>query len=126
MTPSAQDKLGTLLRMLSSDKDGEVVAAASAIVRTLKAEGLDIHSFADALCRPAPRTDTEARSASREAAHDIDWYSVACEGDAHGDLLTPREQQFGSDMVTWTARRAPTKKQQAWLLAIFNRMRRRG
>jgi hypothetical protein len=123
MTPSAQDKVGRLLRMLSSDKDGEVVAA-SAIMRTLKAEGLDIHSFADALC--PPRAETKARSASREAADDIDWYNVACECDAHGDLLTAGEQQFVSDMVTWTARRTPTEKQQAWLLAIFNRVRRRG
>jgi hypothetical protein len=123
MTPSAQDKLGKLLRMLSSDKDGEVLAATAAIKRTLPTEGLDIHSFADALCRPAPRAET-SRSAPYEPADDIDWHSVACECDAHGDLLTARE--FVSDMVTWTARRTPTEKQQAWLLAIFNRVRRHG
>ena len=50
MTPSTQDRLGKLLRMLSSDKDGEVLAATAAIKRTLATEGLDIHSLADALC----------------------------------------------------------------------------
>ena len=41
-TPLEQ-KLGTFIRMLASERDGEVVAAARAIVRTLKAAGADIH-----------------------------------------------------------------------------------
>jgi hypothetical protein len=125
MTPAAQNKLSKLLRLLSSDKDGEVLAATAAIKRTLAAEGLDIHSFADAaLCRPEPRVETRARS--HETADETDWHSVACECDARSHILSEREQQFISDMVSWTARRAPTEKQQAWLLAIFNRVRRYG
>ncbi len=41
-------KVGKLLRLLSSDKDGEVVAATSALKRTLEAAGLDLHDLAGA------------------------------------------------------------------------------
>jgi hypothetical protein len=44
-TPLEQ-KLGTFIRMLASERDGEVVAAARAIVRTLKAAA-DIHVLAE-------------------------------------------------------------------------------
>ena len=37
------DKLGKLLRLLSSDRDGELVGTARAIVRTLDGAGLDLH-----------------------------------------------------------------------------------
>jgi hypothetical protein len=39
-------KLGQRIRMLSSDKDGEVVAAAHAILRLLASCGTDIHALA--------------------------------------------------------------------------------
>jgi hypothetical protein len=117
MTPAASDKLAKLVRLLSSDKDGEVLAAAAAIRRTLAAEGSDIHALADALCRrppppPAPRED--------------DWHSMACECQAHSERLSEREQGFVDDMVEWTAFREPTEKQQAWLLSIYRKVRRYG
>ena len=40
------DKVGKLIRMLSSSNDGEVVAAARALMRTLESEGSDIHDLA--------------------------------------------------------------------------------
>ena len=59
-------RLGKLIRLLSSDRPGEVVAAAGAINRALQAAGLDIHRLADVVERsplvpgqtpPAPRDD---------------------------------------------------------------------
>ena len=41
------DKLGKLLRLLGSDRDGEVVATARSIVRVLEGAGLDLHVLAD-------------------------------------------------------------------------------
>jgi hypothetical protein len=41
-------KVGKLLRLLASDKAGEVIAAASALQRTLAAAGLDWHDLAGA------------------------------------------------------------------------------
>jgi hypothetical protein len=120
MTPSAQ--LKKLVRLLSSDKDGEVLAASVAIKRTLATEGLDIHSLADALCQPTPRAEGKTQSAST-SAEDTDWHSVACECEAYGACLNLREQKFVTDMVAWTAGATPSERQQAWLLLIFNKVR---
>jgi hypothetical protein len=117
VTPAANNKLGKLIRMLSSDKDVEVLAAASAIKRTLAAEGSDIHALADALCRP----QLQHRPWHED---DNDWHSIACECQAHSERFSPREQDFVADMVAWTARAMPTDKQQAWLLSIHKRVRR--
>ena len=46
-------KLDKLLPLLASDKDGEVVAAARAVGRTLAAAGLDFHDLAAAVAAPA-------------------------------------------------------------------------
>lgn len=46
-------KLAKLLPVLSSDQDNEVVAAARAIDRVLRAAGLDWHTLAEAVSRPA-------------------------------------------------------------------------
>ena len=43
---SISGRLATFIRLLGSDKDGEVVAAAHAMVRTLNNFGLDIHDIA--------------------------------------------------------------------------------
>jgi hypothetical protein len=126
MTPLVQDRLGKLLRMLSSDKDGEVLAATAAIKRTLATEGLDIHSLADALCQPAPRAEAKAQRASNTdwtGDEDADWHSVACECEAHGAFLNLREQKFVSDMVAWTRHARPSERQRAWLLIILNKVR---
>ena len=130
MTPAANDKLGKLIRMLSSDKDGEVLAAASAIKRTLATEGSDIHALAGTLCRPQPSTSAQAqhRQEPRRPSHedDNDWHSISCECQAHSERFSPREQDFVADMVRWSAFRAPTEKQQAWLLSIHRRVGRHG
>ena len=47
-------KLEKLLPLLASDRDGEVVATAAAITRTLKRAGADWHDLAKALARTEP------------------------------------------------------------------------
>lgn len=42
------DKLGKMIRMLASDRDGDVIVAVHVIKRTLRSEGLDIHALAEA------------------------------------------------------------------------------
>jgi hypothetical protein len=49
-------KLRKLLPLLSSDKDGEVVATARAIERTLRSEGFDLHDLAAVVEREPERT----------------------------------------------------------------------
>ena len=53
-------KLGKMIRMLASDCDGDVIAAARAIKRSLRSEGLDIHELAKAIEEPNGGTLTEA------------------------------------------------------------------
>jgi hypothetical protein len=43
------DKLGQMIRVLASDRDGDVIVAAHAIKRTLRSEGLDIHALAEGI-----------------------------------------------------------------------------
>jgi hypothetical protein len=141
LTPIA-DKLGKLLRLLSSDRDGEVVGAARAIVRTLDGAGLDIHALAESLGINGKKfSEADAleiyqrgvkdgkRAAEGGGFHSMDeptWHEIACECAAHDDRLRDeRERQFVRDMVRRTVRGGePTEKQAHWLRAIYARVRR--
>jgi len=54
-SPQLRAKLAKLVRLLASPREGEALAAARAIERTLASEGGDIHDLADVLTGPAPR-----------------------------------------------------------------------
>jgi hypothetical protein len=54
-SPELLAKLAKLVRLLASPREGEALAAARAIERTLASEGGDIHDLADVLTGPAPR-----------------------------------------------------------------------
>lgn len=143
------DKLGKFIRLLKSNRDGEVVAAARAIVRTLEGAGADIHDLAESIgATPNGKKFTEADAreiyqrgvdAGRRAAtqarpvtfRNVDddgppWHAIACECAAHRDRLRDqREKDFVADMVRWTTRGGqPTEKQAKWLRSIYVRLRR--
>jgi hypothetical protein len=62
--PAIAPKLQRLIPMLATNHDGEVVATARAIGRTLQAAGLDWHDLAERLAAPtAPQSSTSTRSA---------------------------------------------------------------
>jgi hypothetical protein len=111
------DKLSKLVRMLTSDRDGEVVAAARSINRTLKSAGLDIHVLAAAI---------ERHGASYEMHNGPAWHSVACECAAHPEQLrSEKERAFIADMVVWTKLGGePTERQAHWLRSIYVRTTR--
>jgi hypothetical protein len=139
------DRIGKLIKMLSSPNDGEVVAAARAILRTLQAEGTDIHELA---ARIEGRKLSEAemqivydkafqdgKSAATAATGSASgfspvevptFYSMACEIQAKAnDRLSPKEQDFIEDMVRWCAHREPSEKQAKWLHSIYYKIGRR-
>ena len=67
------NKLAKLLPMLSSDQDGEVVGAARAIDRVLKAARLDWHALADIVSRSAaPSIDLSAFRGFTQTATALD------------------------------------------------------
>ena len=81
LTPIA-NKLGKLIRLLSSDRDGEVVSAARAISRTLDSEKLDIHALANVV------EGAEAPTSLAEPS----WHEIARECAAHRDQLRDYER----------------------------------
>jgi hypothetical protein len=54
ITPVTRKRLGPLIRLLGSDKDGEVLATVEAIKRTLASDGADLHDLAVAISQPPP------------------------------------------------------------------------
>lgn len=102
-------KLSKLILMLSSDVDGEIVAAARAIGRTLRADGHDWHDLAGLVARPA-QSPTFSPSEWRQAiAECLRW----------PELLSPKELDF----LTTVGRQAKlTPKQSGWLDAIIERV----
>ena len=94
--------------MLSSDKDGEIINAAHALGRTLRAAGFDWHDLADT----AERYLAPLTRASRP-----EWQVTAQECLRRGGSgLRPAEVAFLQSISTWPT--PPSEKQHRWLDAI--------
>jgi hypothetical protein len=138
------DQLKPLIRLLSSNQDGEVVAAARALNRLLKANGSDIHAIADSVGQANGKlTEAEMRKlydAGFEAGvhavenkrhgdedfHNTDgtpsWHAIAVWCQRHDDRLRDNERQFINTVAARTAYREPTAKEEKWLRSIFLRL----
>jgi hypothetical protein len=140
--PGANDKIEKLLKVaLSSDKEGEVVAAARAIRRTLDGAGSDIHELAARLkggklskaemqriydAGVQDGKDAAAASAGFTSTEGPTYLEMANYCDEHDNgRLTPREREFINDMTRWYVRREPTEKQAKWLHLLWVRLGRR-
>jgi hypothetical protein len=110
-------KLEKLVLMLSSDQPGEVVAAATAIRRALQTAGADWHDLARELTKPVAPSRDRNRGGDRSG-----WRPLHAYCRRHGDALSNREQDFMTTLDHW--RGNITEKQQAWLVAIHDRLRR--
>jgi hypothetical protein len=110
MIPAAEVyRLGKLIRLLASDKDGEVVAAARALGRSLQTVGADFHDLARMVER------------SNYNGHDHDYQRMAQFCADRSEVLKPNERAFVQDMISW---RNPSEKQIAWLTRIYERLAR--
>jgi len=138
------DRLGKFIRLLSSDKDGEVVAAARAIVRTLQAEKLDIHVLADMIKKPnGTLSETDVKRIydagfndgfrkAENAQHgpsnfrNVDgtpsWNEIALWCQQRSAQLKENESKFIDDMASRTVWPEPTENQGMWLMSIFYRL----
>ena len=108
------EKIALLIPLLGSDVDGEVVGAARAIERTLKAAGRDWHDLAAQLAPTVP---------SRELTSE-DWRADLRLAAMRFNYLVEREQSFIASLTESTRWRAPSVKQEAWLADIASRLRR--
>jgi hypothetical protein len=139
------EKLEKLLKMLSSPQEGEVVAAAQAIMRTLKSAGADIHELAACVKgggklskADMQRIYDEAYRRGKDAAaanangnagfHNVEptsLYDMACElKDRCFDRLDERDRALINTIVRWYANKEPSEKQAVWLHDIYRRTRR--
>lgn len=116
-------KLAKLIPLLSSDKDGEVVATARAIERTLRAQGCDWHDFASAVTR---EPETRVIYIKPPEPEPRDWCELArwCR-DHDDDRLSAKERSFVCDMASrLVCGGEPSERQAAWLRSIYARLKR--
>jgi hypothetical protein len=118
--PPLELKVAKLLRLLGSDRPGEVVAAAAAIGRALKSNGCDWHDLARACARIGSGAPLRVVRPAPMSFGDIARY---CR-DHDGGRLTDAERQFVVDMVRRGFNWSPTARQVGWLEAIFSRLQR--
>ena len=122
LTPIAP-KLAKLIPLLSSDKDGEVVATARAIERTLRAEGCDWHDLATAVTREPEKQIIYIKPPEPEPK---DWCELARWCRDHDDeRLNVKERSFVCDMASrLVCGGEPSERQAAWLRAIYAKLQR--
>jgi hypothetical protein len=121
MTPRLAEivpRLKALLLMLSSDRDGEVVAAARAVGRALKSAGADWHDLVGLLV-PGRQTN-RAHPRNGNSNEHTDWRAMRAFCLTRMHLLSAREYEFLVDLDRWHG--ALTEKQHAWLVAIYQRI----
>jgi hypothetical protein len=103
-------RIGQLIRLLGSDRDGEVVAAARALGRTLTSVGADFHTLADTIERSAPAAHRGCEDHRAIARWLLD----------SGARLSPKEWSFVADMANRFG--SLSERQEAWLQAIYERV----
>jgi hypothetical protein len=126
-------RLAKLIRLLGSPQEGEVVAAARAIQRTLASESLDLHDLVDALLPTGQaRVGSTKRSAQPATAQRSDSSSdlirdvwiVSCESCLQrANKLSPAEfvfvKNFQRDLI---AKRLYTRARMKRLMKICSRL----
>jgi hypothetical protein len=114
--PTASAKIAKLLRLaLIAGMDGEILAAVSALKRSLASAGLDAHYVVDAFERGA---SPSAPSISPDVAGDdrssIRWCWH------HRDRLTRKEAAFIESLTRW--RGTISERQRVWLRDICDKL----
>jgi hypothetical protein len=136
----AAERLAKLIRMLGSDRDGEVIAAVAAIRRLLEAQGLDLHDLADVVMGKQERRPNRedlgsayqegyrdgVRQANGDAADDVlSWREMASFCRARLNRLEDREADFIEQISGSIARGLePSEKQARWLDYLYTRLKR--
>jgi hypothetical protein len=138
MSTALPEKVAQMLRLaLSTDRDGEALAALAAIRRVI-----DLHRLADAVQsglgqQPAPtaarkpaepkttrRPRHKARKQPEPPFDPADWLSCCWYAWHRRDLMSDRDLAFVNNLLE--RRREPTPRQMKWLRDIMVRVRRPG
>jgi len=119
-------RLEKFLLLLGSDKPGEIVAAAGALCRTLKADGHDLHDLVGMLNGKTNERIVYRDKVIYPKVEELSAREVAqlCIDKALATReLNDREWNFIRDMADRYSE--PTEKQRAWLYAIHDKLIRR-
>jgi hypothetical protein len=109
LTTVGNAQLGKLVRLLASDREGEVLAAVEALKRTLASSGHDLNDLADMI-------DSKQAITGAEWRLPLQWLRE------HINLLAPREAAFVLNMTVLVGRGGmPSARQAEWLLGLFDR-----
>lgn len=122
-------KLGSVVRMLSSDKDGEALSALRALLKMLSGRGKDIHWLGDVVEQSLDGGNQQSKpGGSSKRQHSDDLEEMCSEEPASvatwllkhkRDRLRPRETEFLLNMQDW--RGSATERQCKWLIDIAER-----
>jgi hypothetical protein len=138
-------RLGDIIRRLTSDSDGERIAAVEALDRVLGSAGSDFHSVADHLeangggiseadmrklydagyAKGVQDTENKYHGAEnfRSADGKPSWEGVALFLQRNKDRLDPRHHEFVDDMAARTVwEREPTERQHKYLHSLFYKL----
>src|SRR5262245_21645207 len=142
LTPIA-GKLAKLLRMLSSNREPEVLAAAQALCRTLQSAGADIHALAAIVEHGGELNQAEMKKLYDAGYHEglrvaenkhhgsedfrninglPSWHEMALWCRHRNDRLQSKERQFIDDTTSRTVWREPGERQAMWLKSIYYKL----
>ena len=118
-------KIAIIIPRLATEHVGELVATRDALVRSLRAVGLDLHDLAAACSVSSPPTPASyARTSSSSYSPAFGDMARACR-DLDRGHLTPRERSFVVEMCAKGFSYRPSPRQAAWLDDIFDRLNAR-
>jgi hypothetical protein len=106
-------RIAKLLRLLASDKPGELVASVQALRRVLGSANLDLHDLANVVEFAARREAPQVASATADVRE-----MIKCCREC-SDLLSEKELAFVRSMAKWHGQ--PTERQMAWLPSLYER-----
>ena len=133
-----EQRIAMVIRLLASDKDGEILAATAALKRTLASAGTDIHGLAYGIENLGKGISNEERKKIWDAAvqhtenrlHGADdfidssgkptWQSVALYCQRNIDRLAPKHHDFINKVASQTVYdREPTERMHKYLFSLF-------
>jgi len=113
-------KVAAIIPRLGSNHDGEIIAAAKALERTLASSSLGFVDLANAISPPLAAIPPIKKPAP-------DWKQTACWCATYGvNILTERELEFVDDLAASRGFRSLSVRQEAWLASIMSKLSMRG
>jgi hypothetical protein len=99
MTEVDPNRIGKLVRMLASDRPGEVVAAAAALKRTLAASGRDLHDLAATVESGLRQEPPTPRAWGPPRPSGDDWQSMCWYAHHHRHRLPAHHRELIEDLL---------------------------